>query len=412
MTTRTYRAQAFLDAAGRLGVPVTVGSERPQILQAANPAGHLTLPFGETRRALAAIEAFAKAHPIGAIVATDDDGLLLAAEAAEAIGLSHNSPVSVARARDKSATRQALSDRGLRAPRFVKVPLDGDPAKHAGRMPYPCVVKPLSLSASRGVIRADDPASFMQAFDRVRKILAATRGSLAAPESLQWILVEEYLDGEEVALEGLLDHGELRVFALYDKPDPLTGPYFEESIYVTPSRKEPGVQRKVVGMVREAASALGLTRGPVHAELRLDEKGPWVLEIAPRTIGGLCARTLRFTGGRTLEEVVLAHALGLPVPSYEREPGATGVMMIPIPSGGILRGVRGAAAARAVGHVDDVMITLPPGERVVPLPEGDRYLGFIFARARTPSQVESALREAHACLDFAIDPVDTPGGGG
>lgn len=412
MTTRTYRAQAFLDAAVRLRVPVTVGSDRPQILQAANPAGHLTLPFGETERAVAAIETFAKAHPIGAIVATDDDGLLLAATAAETIGLPHNSPASVAKARDKSATRQALADKGLRVPRFVRVPVDGDPAKLADQVPYPCVVKPLSLSASRGVIRADNPDAFVEAFARVRKILTATEGSLAAPDARRWILVEEYLDGEEVALEGLLDDGDLRVFALYDKPDPLTGPFFEESIYVTPSRKEAGVQRKAVGMVREAAAALGLTRGPVHAELRLDAKGPWLLEIAPRTIGGLCARTLRFAGGKTLEEVVLARALGLPVPSYEREPGATGVMMIPIPSAGIFRGVRGAAAARDVEHIDELMIVVPPGERVVPLPEGDRYLGFIFARARTPGQVEAALREAHARLEFAIEPVDTPGGGG
>ncbi len=409
MTTKTYRASAFLEAAGRLGAPVTVGSDAPQVLEAANPAGHLTLPFADHQSAIASIVAFARAHPVGAIVATDDDGLLLAAEAAAALGLPHNSPASVAAARDKSATRQTLKDAGLRTPRFVRLPVDGDPGALARQVPYPCVVKPLALSASRGVIRANDPGEFATAFGRVQRILATTDGSYAAPDALRWILVEEYLDGTEVALEGLLDDGVLRVLALYDKPDPLAGPYFEESIYVTPSRADAATQSRNQEAARRATAALGLTRGPVHAELRFDAHGPWVLEIAPRTIGGLCARTLRFGGGMGLEEVVLRHALGLPVSAYEREAAASGVMMIPIPRGGVLRGIRGMREARAVAHVEDLMITVPTGERVVPLPEGDRYLGFIFARAETPAIVEKALREAHACLDFAIEKVDTPG---
>lgn len=410
MTTRTYRATAFLEAAGRLGVPVTVGSDVPQILEAANPAGHLTLRFDDRERAVASIAAFA--HPFSAIVATDDDGLLLAAEAAAALGLPHNPVTAVARARDKSATRQALKNAGLRTPRFVRLPVDGDPEALARDVFYPCVVKPLALSASRGVIRANDEAEFAQAFRRVKRILAATDRSHAPPEALRWILVEEYVDGREVALEGLLDGGMLRVLALYDKPDPLAGPYFEESIYVTPSRADAGVKKSIEDAARRGAAALGLTRGPVHIELRFDERGPWILEMAPRTIGGLCARTLRFGAGEALEDVVLRHALGLPVASYEREQAASGVMMIPIPRGGILRGVRGAREARAVAWIEDLMITVPTGERVVPLPEGDRYLGFIFARAETPAIVETALREAHARLDFAIEQVDTPGEGG
>jgi len=412
MTTRTYRAAAFLDAASRLGVPVTVGSERPQILQDRNPAGHLTLPFGDRDRALTEIRAFARTHPIGAVLAADDDGLLLAAVAASALGLPHNSPESVARSRDKHATRVTLRDAGLRTPRFVRLSLDDDPVARAREVPYPCVVKPLSLSASRGVIRADDAAAFVAAFERVRGILATTSTALATPETSRWILAEEYRDGEEVALEGILGEEGLRTLAIYDKPDPLTGPFFEESIYVTPSRKQPAVLRAIEEQTRGAVTALGLTRGPVHAELRLDADGPWVLEIAARTIGGLCARTLRFGGCAALEEIVLARALGLPVSSYAREPDAAAVMMIPIPRGGILRAAGGAARARAVAGVEDLMITVPVGEKVVPLPEGDRYLGFIFARARTPERAEAALREAHACLEFDIDPVDTPGGGG
>jgi biotin carboxylase len=261
------------------------------------------------------------------------------------------------------------------------------------------VVKPVSLSASRGVIRADDPAGAVAAAGRVRAILDGDGHPPDEP-----ILVEAYVPGEEVAVEALLRNGGLEVLAIFDKPDPLTGPYFEETLYVTPSRLPAPAQAEVARSVGAAAAAIGLTEGPVHAELRIDPEGrPWILELAARTIGGLCARTLRFAAGVTLEELVLRHALGLPI-DPRRERVAAGVMMLPIPAAGRLAAVRGQDEARAVPHITALEISIPLGGPVRPLPEGDRYLGFLFARSQTPEEVETALRTAHALLDVEIDP--------
>jgi D-alanine-D-alanine ligase-like ATP-grasp enzyme len=406
MTTTTYRAQAFLDAARRLDVPVTVGSERSQALAAVNPAGHLTLDFAAPEKARRAIVEFAKAYPIDGVVAADDDGVILAAMASAALGLPHNPVAAVAAARNKYRMRQILSETGIPCPRFWRFPIGDDPAMMARRVEYPCVVKPLSLSASRGVIRADDPTQFAAACHRLMAILQRPDVAVSRRRSAQEILVERFIPGSEVALEGLLTNGQLRVLALFDKPDPLDGPFFEETIYVTPSRLPSAVQHQIASCTAEVTSALGLQHGPVHAELRVNEHGPWPLEIAPRSIGGLCSRTLRFGDELSLEELLLRHALGLDADILERERLAAGVMMISIPKAGILRQVTGQENAKQVGGIEDIRITIPLGQEVVPLPEGSRYLGFIFARASTPAGVELALREAHRRLTFVITPTE------
>jgi biotin carboxylase len=286
-------------------------------------------------------------------------------------------------------------------PRFQLVELSDDPARAAQKVEYPCVLKPLMLSASRGVIRANDPREFIAAFERIAAILAEP--DAAPPDGAhRALLVEEFVPGREIALEGLLVGGSLHVLAIFDKPDPLDGPFFEETIYVTPSRLPAATQARVAAVTRDACSALGLTEGPIHAELRVNERGPFVLEVAARSIGGLCARTLTFGTGLSLEDLILCHALGRPLESLERERRAAGVMMIPIPRAGCLVSVSGVEEARAVGAVEDVVITMHPGQEVIPLPEGWQYLGFIFARAETPAAVEGALREAHARLRFDI----------
>jgi biotin carboxylase len=273
-----------------------------------------------------------------------------------------------------------------------------DVAVAAAEVGWPVVVKPVSLSASRGVIRADDPAAARAAAARVRAILDEDGHAADEP-----ILVEGYVAGEEVAVEALLRGGRLEVLAIFDKPDPLTGPFFEETLYVTPSRLAPPVQDDITAAVAGAAAAIGLTEGPVHAELRIDPEGrPWVLELAARTIGGLCARTLRFAAGVTLEELVLRHALGLPI-DPRREYAAAGVMMLPIPRAGRLVTVHGQDEARAVPGITALELSIHPGGDVRPLPEGSRYLGFLFARGRTPGEVEEALRRAHARLDVVIE---------
>jgi biotin carboxylase len=412
MTTTTYRAGAFLEAAGRLGVPVVVGSDREQALAAANPGGHLTLNFLAPEEAAGVVVEFAKQYAIGGVVAADDDGALLAAVAAAALGQRHNTVEAVAAARNKFLMHEVLAAARVPSPDFISFSIDDDPVKIAALVNFPCVVKPLFLSASRGVIRADDPAQFVSGFEWVVAILRQPEVAAQGGVLAQQILVEAFIPGIEVALEGLLLDGELRVLALFDKPDPLEGPFFEETIYVTPSRHSAPVQQSIVACTQKAVAALGLQHGPVHAELRVNDQGSWILEIAPRSIGGLCSRALRFGEDISLEELILRDTMGLEVASLEREQRAAGVMMIPIPQAGILREVRGQDEARCIPGIEEVRITIPVGQKVVPLPEGTRYLGFIFARDETPDRVETALREAHSRLTFLITPAPgSPGEG-
>ena len=263
----------------------------------------------------------------------------------------------------------------------------------------PCVIKPTSLAASQGVIRVDLQADVAATAERVRGIVGRARGG-----NNHDLLVEQYVDGREVALEGLVRGGRLDVLALFDKPDPLQGPYFEETIYVTPARLEPADNARVVAAIERAVAALGLREGPIHAEARLGDSGVWVLEVAARSIGGLCSRALRFGAGVSLEEIILRHALGLGLDDLRLAGRAAGVMMLPINRRGILRAVNGRKSAEAVPGISGVTVSAPLGSEVVPLPDGDRYLGFLFAASDTPDGVERALRRAYGCLDVVIEP--------
>jgi biotin carboxylase len=402
MRTRTYRANAFLRAAERLGVDVTVATEREQPLARLAPGATIALDFADPGRAQAQVRAFAAEYPIDAVVGVDDDTTVLAAQVAAALGLPHNPVEAVKAARYKDVMRLALSEaEAVLSPAFWLLSLGEDATTFARKLPYPVVLKPLSLAASRGVIRADNEDTFVQAFAAVASILAESELEPHDPGSSQ-ILVEEFIPGVEVALEGLLVDGVLTTLALFDKPDPLDGPYFEETIYVTPSRLPRASRIEIAAAAQRAASALGLRSGPVHAELRLNERGAWIVEVAARSIGGLCSSTLRFAGGTSLEEIILRQAVGLDLGSLAREQLPAGVMMIPIPAAGVLRQVRGLEEATAVPGVTSVDITIPCGERVEPLPRASRYLGFIFAQAATPAEVERSLRRAHALLTFDI----------
>jgi biotin carboxylase len=402
MRTRTYRAKAFLRAAERLGVDVTVATEREQPLARLAPGATIALDFTDPRRAQSQVRALAAEYPIQAVVGVDDDTTVLAARVAAALGLPHNPVEAVEAARYKDVMRLALSEaEAVLSPAFWLLSLDEDAARFARKLPYPVVLKPLSLAASRGVIRADNEDRFVQAFEAVASILAESELEPDDPGSSQ-ILVEEFIPGVEVALEGLLVDGALTTLALFDKPDPLDGPYFEETIYVTPSRLPRASQIEIAEATQRAATALGLRSGPVHAELRLNQRGAWIVEVAARSIGGLCSSTLRFAGGTSLEEIILRQAVGLDLGSLAREQLPAGVMMIPIPAAGVLRQVRGMEQATGVPGITSVDITIPCGERVEPLPRASRYLGFIFAQADTPAEVERALRRAHGLLAFEI----------
>ncbi len=396
MSPASYRGGAFLSAAKRLHLEVVVGIDLPETLA---EYWHVPLgvDFADPQASVQTIVEYAKEHPITAILSVDDGASELAALASAALGLAHNSPRAAEAARDKLLMRTLMSKGGAPCPIFRPFPLGDDPARVAEQVTYPCVVKPLRLSGSRGVIRANDRMEFVTAFNRLKRLLLSE--GYAEQDS---ILVEDFIPGFEVAIEGILTHGQLKVLALFDKPDPLDGPFFEETIYVTPSRLPADVQENIAKCVTIAAASLELREGPVHAELRVNEQGPWMLEIAGRSIGGLCSTILEFGAGMCLEELILRQAIGEEITSIEREERASAVMMIPIPAAGMLRAVDGVEEALAVPLITGVEITAKLRHTLVPLPEGTSYLGFIFARGNSPAEVEAAIRRAYALLKFDI----------
>ena len=402
LPTTTYRTQAFVDAAAALGVELVCAAEQPSTFEGLAPDRLLTLDFADPARAAEQAALFAARRPLDAVVGVDDLTAVAAAAIAARLGLKANPVGAVSAARNKLEMRRRLQAAGVPVPRFQRIALADDPARLARTVDYPCVLKPLALSASRGVIRADDAREFVEAFHRIAAILRRDDVSVGG-EAAEALLVEAFVPGTEVALEGLLMAGGLQVLAVFDKPDPLDGPFFEETLYVTPSRLPRQTQERIADVTLKACAALGLTEGPVHAELRVNAAGPWVIEVAARSIGGLCSRTLRFGTGMTLEELILRHALGWKIETLDRERRPAGVMMIPIPRAGRLAAVHGRDAAAAVPGVEEVAITAHLGQELVPLPEGWQYLGFIFARDETPEAVEGALRQAHARLRFDIE---------
>jgi biotin carboxylase len=406
--TTGYQIRSFGEAAARLGIRLVFASDRCDRLE--DPWWDQAIPvrFHDEARSVEAVAgAFAGIPPAG-IVAVGDRPVVLASRLAQAFGLPGHPPAAAAASRNKLLTRRALRAAGLPTPWFEPVPIDGDIRALARRVPYPAVVKPLALSGSRGVMRVDTVEQCLAALDRLRALLAAADVRAERDESHGQALVESFIPGVEYAVEGLLDRGTLRVLAVFDKPDPLDGPFFEETVYLTPSAAPADTCERITAAIGAAARAIGLHHGPIHAECRVDGSMVHVLEVAARPIGGLCSRALRF--GRqgsppcvSLEELLLRHAIGEDVSSYARETAAAGVMMIPIPRRGVYRRVEGVDAARAVPGVEDVQVTAKPDTRLVPLPEAKSYLGFIFARGGAPAEVERALRTAHARLHFVID---------
>jgi len=382
-----------MEAARALSIEVVVASPHRPALAPLMEGRLLRLDFEKIHDSVASIVSFASKHLLDAVVAVDDGGTRLASAAGAALGLPHNPVAAVEAASNKALARAAFRRAGLRTPGFQVLSIDRDPTTLASALRYPCVVKPLDLSGSQGVIRADDESSLPAVFERVAAIVRS-----CARDTHSYLLIEDFIPGREVAVEGLLRSGRLEVLAIFDKPDPLDGPFFEETIYVTPSRLGREWQDSIAQTTASATGALGLVEGPIHAELRISDGDLTVLEVAPRSIGGLCARTLRFGAGMSLEEVILRHAAGLPMPDHQLEARAAGVMMLPIRAAGSLESVNGQEAARRVPEIEDLVLTIPPGERLVPLPEGDRYLGFLFARGRQPSSVEAALRDAYSRL--------------
>ncbi len=458
-TTTGYQTRAFIEAGEKLGLPLVFGTDRCHVLEDPWQDGALPLRFEDPGNSARQIVEYARSHPVDAIIALGDRPTPTAARACRALGLPHHPPEAADACRDKYHSRERLRAAGLSVPSFERFPLTADPReiiassasvaalyerRSDGHRPpleekalgveFPCVLKPLALSASRGVIRANDPEQFVSAFERIRDLLSTPEVRVMREETSDFIQVETYIEGQEVAIEALVDRGQLKILAIFDKPDPLVGPFFEETIYVTPSRLRSEAQIAVSNTLEQAVQALGLFHGPVHAEFRIHadamrpegtrthgiwpdpmppdhmaSDGVWILEVAARSIGGLCSRALRFCSPSlgeniSLEELIIRLALGMDVQTIGREAAASGVMMIPIPEAGIFQDVKGVEQALETPGVKDIRITAKPTQKLLPLPEGSSYLGFIFARGPSAQFVEHALRSAHQELRFVITP--------
>jgi biotin carboxylase len=407
-TTLGYQARAFDQAARRAGVTLRIVSDRCDHLE--NPWGDDAVParFDRNLALVAPVLAALEQTPVDGVLAVGDRPAWLAAHIAHARGLPWHDPEAVAIATHKLRARGRWLAAGLPVPWFVSVPARGDDdLDRLSRVRFPSVIKPVGLSASRGVVRVDSPAALMAARDRLAALLARPDVRGAGSTDDETLIIEGFVPGHEFALDGVLEQGALRVFALFEKPDPLDGPYFEETIYVTPARLTPARQHVIAGHIARAALALGLHHGPIHAECRVDGDDIVVLEVAPRPIGGLCARAIPVVApdgtGCGLEDVLLAHALGRSLEGYGHQAIASGVLMVPVPSAGHLREVEGTEAVQAMPGVTDVVMTARPGTLLEPLPEGGRYPGFVFAQGEQPDDVIGTLRAASRGLRLVVD---------
>jgi biotin carboxylase len=397
----SYRTSDFIASAHRLGVKVLLVSEGKHSIVSEYAQG-LHVDFADSAATLQLILQQAAAQSVAGIIATDDSTTELAARAAEALGLPHNPPIAVHLARRKDRARARLSAARVQVPKYWCLHLDQPLTSQLDDIVYPAVVKPIGLSGSRGVIRVNTPNALQQAVHRIQTMLQ--KESQLDPDVARLLLVEAYIPGAEVAVEGMLTAGQLQLLTVFDKPDLMEGPFFEETYYTMPSRHAPELLAALQESVQAACKAYGLREGPVHAECRLNDQGVWILEVAARTIGGLCGRLLQFGTGYSLEELVLAQAMGINL-SLEINRQGGGVLMIPIPKAGILKRVEGILAAQRTPYIESVEIQIREGHELVPLPEGSSYLGFIFARAPTAAQAETALRAAHACLNIVVAPL-------
>jgi hypothetical protein len=404
-----YQTRSFEDAAHKLGVQLVYVTDRCHQLE--DPWGDqaIAVHFETPEVAAYTVMEELRGQNVDGILALGDRPAAAAAYAARSLGIRYNHPAAVEACRSKLRMKEVFRDAGLDVPWFQKLPIDPTPEPSLLGISYPCVLKPLSLSASQGVVRANNREEFLAAAARIRHLLRSPEILATREANLDQMLVEGYLPGREVAVEGLLTEGGLRVLAIFDKPDPLEGPYFEETIYVTPSRLPESIQQAIERSAKDAVRALGLSHGPIHAEFRINDHGVWPIEVAPRPIGGLCARSLRFLFNDEadpigLEELLVRHTLELPGWNSPREGAASGVMMIPVPKSGVLEAVSDEDAARSIPGITELTITARLHDAIAAWPEGSSYLGFLFARGNAPEEVERALRQAHQKLSFRISP--------
>lgn len=402
----SYRTAPFILAANKLNIDVLIASQGEHSIVSDYVQG-LHIDFQNEALAVETILAEANQHAFRGIIGTDDTTTELAAKVAKKLSLPHNDPQAVKIAQRKDLARLSLKESDVKIPQFNLLSTAKALSEQAIKVNFPAVIKPVALSASRGVIRVNDELELSQAIERIKNMLIEER---QIDESVrETLILEEFIPGKEIAVEAMLHNGTLDVLAIFDKPDPLEGPFFEETYYITPTSFPEEVQQEIKQVVLKSCNAYGLSEGPIHAECRINENGVWLLEVAARTIGGMCGRLLSLGTGHSLEELVLLHAMGHRIEIKTIE-SAAGVLMIPIPNAGILKRVEGLLEAQRVPFISELSIEVRDGYELVPLPEGNSYLGFIFAEAPTVKEAEQALRDAHDCLNIIIAPLWKIGG--
>lgn len=397
----SYRIAPYLKAADKMGLSVLIASQgKHSLITEVHDGLHIDLD--DFSVSLDTILNVAKDKPFAGILGSDDSTVELAAAASEKLGLAHNPPTAARLSRRKDLARAHLALANCPVPVHCLINLTQELKQQLQGLAFPCVVKPLNMSASRGVIRVDNETEFIVACNRIKNIIAESSDAFERTH----VLVEEYIDGIEIAFEGYLHRGKLNTLTIFDKPDPLTGPYFEETIYVTPSSLDKTMQNNIHAIVEQACAAYGLSTGPIHAEFRIDENGKaWILEIASRTIGGECGKTLNMGDELNLEVLTIILAMGEEPEHFANVTQSKGVMMIPIQQAGLLKRTEGILAAQKVKNIDSIVINIPTGHELVPLPEGNQYLGYIFATAPTNDKVIAAIKAAHDLLTFVVAPI-------
>ena len=394
-----------MDAATKLDLKVLVITDKSQVFSEYYPEKVITMNFEHWEEGLENIREWSERYDLKAVIGVDEESIILAAKLSESLCIEHNSLESVKLTKNKYLMRRELKKSGLKSPWFKRFSIDEKPKDIFTELRLPCVLKPTFLSASQGVLRVNSFKDFVKGFELLSDLLTEMKVKKRGGDQVKWILVEEYIPGKEVSIEGIVNEGKLKDLAIFDKPEPLEGPIFQETILITPSILDEHLEFSLLETAQIALKALGIRKGPVHIELRINDKGNYILECAARSIGGLCSKVLEFKGGMSLEELILRSALGRNVEKTQLIDKAKGVMMMPTEKRGILREIHGIKAALAVKGITDVQITIKPGEMLEPLPKGDRYLGFLFAEGKDQDTVKIALQEAWLKIKVVLDKI-------
>ena len=401
----SYRTSAFITAVKKLDLKVLVISDKSQVFSGKYPDNLIIMNFHHWKDRLDEISEWSERNGLKAVIGVDEESIVLAANISNYLNKEHNPVDSVLLTKNKYLMRIELKKAGICSPWFKRFPVHESPKKIINEIIFPCVIKPTFLSASRGVIRVNTIKELSDGFKTLNDLLSLEEIRKRGGDQSDWILVEEYIPGKEVAIEGIVSEGKLKVLAVFDKPEPLVGPTFEETIFVTPSILPEKTLYSLFETAEIAVNTLGIVKGPVHIEIRINSSGNYILECASRSIGGICSNVLEFHGGMSLEELILRSYLGRNVEKTKLTDTARGVMMMPNEKSGILKEIRGVEDALNVKGVTDLQITLKPGENLEPLPKGDRYLGFIFAEDKDQELVIKALKNAWSKIAVVLENV-------